>query len=73
VRGVEVNRGVVAGKVVNAVRNHFAFARADEIVIERLDSLLCVRLARTMKIAQLFFLFRVDADDGIAGGLVLLP
>lgn len=41
-------------------------------MVERLDGLLCVSLARTMKISQLFFLFGVDADDGIASGLVLL-
>ena len=61
---------MVAGEVVDAVRDCLACSRAGKIVVERLDGLLRVSLARTMKVAQLFFLFRVDADDGIAGGVV---
>src|SRR5580692_8163727 len=48
VGGVEVNRSVVVGGIVDAVRDQLAFSRAEKIVVERLDSLLCVSLARTM-------------------------
>jgi hypothetical protein len=56
VGGVEVNRGVVVGSVVDAVRDQLAVCRAGKIVVERLDGLFRVSLTRTMKIAQLLSL-----------------
>lgn len=67
VTGVQVDVGVCAGLVVDAVRNQFALARAAEIMVEGLDGLLRKGLAGAVKITEQFLLFRVDADHGIAG------
>ena len=73
VGGVQVDRGVLASQVVDAVRDQLAVARAAEVVVEGLDGLLGIGLAGAVEIPQQFLLFRVDADHGVARGLVLLP
>src|SRR5206468_11048304 len=73
VGGVEMDGGMLARQVVDAVRDQLALTGAAEIVAEGFDGLLGVGWAGAMKIPQQFLLFRIDADHGIAGGLVLLP
>jgi hypothetical protein len=66
VAGVQVEMGVFAGQVVDAVRNPFALSCAAEVLVERFDRLLGLGLAGTVKVPQQFLLFRVDADHRIA-------
>ena len=61
---VQMQRCLISGKIVNAMRDDFAAGSTGEIVIvdnRRLDA---VGHAVTVKIPEQFLLFRVDADDG---------
>ena len=67
-----MDRCLISGKIVNAMRDDFAVRSAGEIVIvdnRRLDA---VRHTVTVKIPEQFLLFRVNADDGTSRFEVLL-
>ena len=69
---VQMDRCLISGKIVNAMRDDFAVRSAGEIVIvdnRRLDA---VRHTVTVKIPEQFLLFRVNADDGTSRFEVLL-
>jgi len=70
--GVRVQRRFVLGEIVDAVRDHFAFAAAGKVVVvdnRRLDR---IRHAVAIKTAEHLFLFRTDTDHRLAGVAVLL-
>ena len=71
-RRVEMNGGVVVGLIKDAVRDQFPLAGTAEIMVECFDCLPREGFARTIEIAQQFLFFRVDADHGIARGLVFI-
>ena len=52
VAGVQIEVGVLARQIVDAVRNQFAVSRAGEIVVECFDGLLGVGLAGAVKVPQ---------------------
>ena len=67
-----MDRCLISGKIVNAMRDDFAVRSTGEIVIvdnRRLDA---VRHTVTVKIPEQFLLFRVNADDGTSRFEVLL-
>ena len=69
---IQMDRGLISGKIVNAMRDDFAVRSTGKIVIvdnRRLDA---VRHAVAIEIPEHFLLFRVDADDGTSRFEVLL-
>ena len=66
VGGVEVDGRLLAGHVVDAVRDQLALPGAGEVVVERLHRLLGVGLAAAVEVPQQFLLLRVDADHRVA-------
>jgi hypothetical protein len=64
--GVQVQRRFVAGKVVDAVGDHLAIAIAGEVMVIDRSGFDGIRHTFTVKIAQQFLLFGVNADHGFA-------
>ena len=71
--GVEIDVGVPAHKVVDAVRNQLALSRAGEVVVECFDGLRGEGLAGAVKVPQQFLLLRVDVEDRLVCVLELAP
>ncbi len=72
VAAVQMQRRLISGKVVNAMRDDFAVRSAGEIVIVNNRRLDAVGHAVAVEISEQFLLFRVDADDGTSRFEVLL-
>ena len=71
--GVEIDVGVPAHQVVDAVRNQLALSRAGEVVVECFDGLRGEGLAGAVKVPQQFLLLRVDVEDRLICILELAP
>lgn len=64
--GVQVQCRFVAGKVVDAVGDHLTIAIAGEVMVIDLRGFDGIRYPFTVKVAQQFLLFGVNADHGFA-------
>jgi hypothetical protein len=70
---VQVAVRVVVHHVIDPVRNQFPLARGTTIVVEGFHGLSGEGRAAPVKMPQSFFLFRVDRNHRITGGLILAP
>lgn len=70
VADAQVDVPVVAAHVVQSVRMDDSLGVGREVVIECMDDFLGVGVPFAEKVAEVFLLFGVDAEDGIAGSLV---
>src|SRR5712691_3030353 len=57
---------LIAGEIVDTMRNDDASSEAGEIMIKGLERLLTVHLAITVECAQAFLLLGIDAQDRVA-------